>query len=211
MHRFILAAALALSAIPMANAATYGPYQDAQATVGPFTDPTGGSGPTSIVIIIDSRLRDFTDHIEINIPWFTTAHVLGVAYVQTSASDPNVAEVTTIYGHDLNPPHQGPSTQPSMAATGFDPINPEVLAAANETFISPSNIVYDAHSIQARTLADLPGLFSDPVDLSPFSGDPSGIFYVFQTTLPASVIPEPASLGLLSLGAVALLRRRRHV
>ena len=131
-------------------------------------------------------------------------HVIGLMYKTWSdASRTGHAEITTIYGADPDP-----ASPTSMSILGFAP--GDLIGVEEETMIGASGTEYAAHTSLTSTVGDLSTLLPG-FDLSPFGGDPNDIVYVFQTTMPLSdmTTPEPATLSLLALGGLAMLRRRK--
>jgi hypothetical protein len=88
------------------------------------------------------------------------------------------------------------------------------------TDASGSGSVYpyksDSVVLAAEQAANAAGILPGPVDITGYVDvyNPSGTsptYEIYPTSITASAVaPEPASLGVLSLGAVALLKRRRR-
>ena len=172
---------------------TSGPYQGPYETVSSYQ-----------VTLTDSASVLTSD----NDPTGTWRSTLGVSYLTYDNSSTTANLVfTTIYGIDSNP-----TTPGAMAMTGYSPSAPPVTVSG-ESVLGADGLVYNAGaSFNPFTpIADLASVLGTGFDLSPFQGDTTGSVYVFQTSLPESALPEPASLSLLGLGAVALVSRRRKV
>jgi hypothetical protein len=196
-------------------AVTDGPYVDLKTTIVPpvpengiiitihYPQDTYYYDP-KINRIIKDRSR-FWIEVHWDLAWtYAPRDVIGMGYTSWSdESRTGSAEITTIYGADPSPELAG-----SMSVVGFAP--GDLIGVDNEEMIGASGAVYPAHASLVSTIGDLPTLLPD-FDLSPFSGDPNGIVYVFQTTVPLSdmEIPEPTTMTLLGFGGAWLVCRRR--
>jgi hypothetical protein len=197
-------------------------------TEGPFVDYRGGvtasPPPGARFVIIDTdtmfvrRGRLFKDHLTIGVDdegpfleWQSwLARLAGVGYVTAQTpDDTGTLLVTTVYGAEQIPP------RPELMMTGFpaDPAFDQTVSFMGEVFVGASGTTYPGTPLLPLTVAELPARFPD-FDLALFAGaDPASRVFAFQTTIPASdleVIPEPATLMLLSVGGLAVLRRKRR-
>ncbi|MEI8194468.1 MAG: PEP-CTERM sorting domain-containing protein [Phycisphaerae bacterium] len=167
---------------------TAGPYQGPYETVSSYQ-----------VTLTDSMSVLTSD----NDPTGTWRSTVGVSYLTYDMSSTTADLLfTTIYGIDSNP-----TLADAVAMTGYSMSGPP-LTMSGESVLGADGIVYHASVSQLTPIADLASFLGSGFDLSPFGGDTSMGVYLFQTSIPVSAVPEPASLSLLALGAVALLRRR---
>ena len=168
---------------------------------GPLQDVlTPGTSSSNFYISIHSEFDSITD--DITISWNRAVTATAAGYVQTT-SDPSTYLVTTIYGDELS--------QAPLLIGGMNPGAPDFVMAGGEHIHGSDGLVYSSGNGTPMSFGQMTGL---GLDLSPFNpGDP-GVFDVFQTLVPASAlagVPEPASLGVLTVGAGLLsLRRRRR-
>ncbi len=194
LHLILLAICLISGTAAAATADTVGPFLD-------FDEPVSISATLTINTHFTWPI-DIYDEIIIIVNLATDVRAL--AYVTFDAPGfEDDALVTTIYGKPVAPAVSG------LETTGFDPVSPEITPLSGETIFGDSGTAYLSHFATGPTaLSSLPTLFPD-LDLSAFQGDSSSIVYAFQTSMPVSEIPEPATLSLLALGGLALIRRRK--
>lgn len=178
-------------------------------TVGPFLDFDEPVEPAGFYWHWDTEFTNIwgdTIKDSITISCSAPVHVHGLAYVTLGALGfEDDALVTTIYGKALDP------AVPGLETTGFNPLSPEITPISGETIFGASGTAYQSFFATGPTaLSSLPFLFPD-LDLSSFQGDPLSVVYAFQTSMPASEIPEPATMTLLVIvGSFAMLRRKRQ-
>ena len=81
--------------------------------------------------------------------------------------------------------------------------------------IGATGTAYVAPAATPLTLSELPSVLVSGVDLSPFAGDPAGVFYVYQIDFPAAelltALPEPGSALLLAAGLALLASSARRM
>ncbi len=211
----VLAVCLALIASAAHGSVIDGPFLDLKATLDPPPNPQNG-----IIIIfhfpqdtynynpkINRIVKDRTRFwIEYDFSFgvvLPSKDVIGLAY-QTWSDDSRtgMAEITTIYGLDPNP-----ASPDTLSIMGIAP--DEAMGVEEERMIGVSGIEYTPHSSFVSTVGDLPTLLPG-YDLSPFTGDPDNVVYVFKTMMPLSDmdVPEPASACILVAAGWVMLRRR---
>ena len=198
--------------ITPAKAATFGPVPDGFQIV-----------PTPMTVTIESFLG-----LQLGIPWDGSVRI-GISDNHTFTFNVPVPTILFSYVNiDITEPQPlslndnlrltdiaalalgGPN---DLIGTGFDPNNPQVVPASAEVFIgnaSGANYICDVNLV--TTLGNLASLLPG-YDLSGFSGDPNGLVYVSQATMPlwdAIPVPEPSSGLLVSLFGLALLAQARR-
>lgn len=203
--RFSLAAVLVFAGLGVSStgAATIGPILDYRDAVGPGTP----GNPASLTIIINTKFWRITDRIIIDIPALATdaIHIAGVGFVSPT-SNPGQSRVTTVYGVDANPASSG------LSLDGLSASAPEfALGAGGNEVITAGGAFYQASSPLWSTRN---GLGNNPLysgfDFSSFGGASDSQFLVFDTIVPTADVPEPASLGLLALGGIVMMRRGKR-
>ena len=116
--------------------------------------------------------------------------------------------MTTIYGRDTNP-----TTPGALGLAGYNTADAFPFLSG-EHIIGPSGTTYTAGTNvpQFVRVSDLPSLLGPSADLSIFSGLSGFSVLVFQTQMPfqEALMPEPASLSFIGMGATACLTRRRR-
>ncbi len=198
-----------------ANAAvTDGPFLDLKATLDPPPNPDAGIIITihypqdtyhynpDINRIVKDRTRFWIEYEFTFGVVFPSKDVIGLAYhTWSDNSRTGFAEITTIYGLDPNA-----SSPDSLSIMGIAP--GETMGVEDERMIGASGTEYLAHTSLVSAVGDLPTLLPD-FDLSPFTGDPNNLVFVFQTTMPLDDmdVPEPGMIALLIPAGLVLLRR----
>ena len=199
-----------LFALPCtAGMLTFGPYPDFAGWVNQtssITLPTVFDA--TIQIPLDDSIHiSLTDRITVRVT--KSVSVFVPSYVRIKiVGDPEIEDPLSffdIYAQDLDP------ANPGTNLTGFSATNPELIPLSSEMFIGLSGTEYPA-PVQALFLGDLPALLPD-FDLSAFAGgNPNSIVFIGgpgQVPAADAIVPEPATLGLLLIGGLALLRPRR--
>ncbi len=209
MRTVVLAAGLTLlPALPsMAGVLVFGPYPDFQGyedvttyTYIPTQYTTTYHIPydgTVTITITDLTTVAVTQKVAVYVPSYVRIKIFGDPIIEDPLS------FFDIYAQDLDPGN------PGTRLTGFNASSPELVPLSNETFFGVSGTAYSA-PMQTVLVADLATLLPD-FDLSAFAGaDPGSIVYVAgPANIPLADVPEPASLTLLAMGALAVIRRRR--
>ena len=185
-------------------------YVDFRTTIpiAPFFHDTGFAGPTvgpsGGCPAEFENCGEILDSIFVVNPALRAVPAVGFAFEQLTGG--YQADITTIYGHDLNP------SGSDIVAGGFDAAQPELLFT-DEKFIGLTQ-EYLATPLGTISLNELAANFPG-FDLSPFdsavSAEPSSIVYAFRTTVDLSdfaVIPEPSSVVSAVLGLTVLLGYR---
>jgi len=198
---------LALGAQP-AQAAIIGPFPDFVGTVTASASVTINTRfAATIPIPFDGTFRiNIRDRISasvsVTIPLYAASYLV-VASTSTQPFNPNTDNITITDVYALNTNPTGDPNTPSL--TGFNAANPQFTPLGPEQFIGNSGTVYTGTGM-TTTLANLATVLPG-YNLSAFSGDPTSIVYVEQTTLPAidAAVPEPGSLTLLGAGMVGLV------
>jgi len=208
MQVLFLAVALALLFPLAATAGTL--------TFGPYSDFAGWEEVTSFVVVP----TEYTASIHIPYDGNVNIHIYDAISVRVTKrvavyvpsyvrikifGDPQIEDPLSffdIYAQDLDP------ESPGTVLSGFNPTAPELIPLSAETFFGASGTQYYA-PVQAVYVGDLASVVPD-FDLSAFSqGNPNSIVYLAGPGLiPLADTPEPATLSLLALGGLALLRRR---
>ncbi len=144
--------------------------------------------------------------------------MIGIGYLSSSSGQFDSGNVvfTSIFGISAAAiaapyPDNPWSPLPLPANTGTSLGHEEPRLIGPYTVFGASGTAYAAGTALQLRLADLPAVLGSDFDLTPFAGNPSGVFYVFQAEIPASellsAVPEPGS-ALLLAGGLALLARR---
>ncbi|MCY2929831.1 MAG: PEP-CTERM sorting domain-containing protein [Planctomycetota bacterium] len=205
---FLAVAVTSLFALPCtAGTITFGPYPDFAGWVyqtSSITLPT--MFDATVHIPLDGTIHiTVPDRITVRVtravPVFVPSYVRIKIFGDPQIEDP--LSFFDIYAQDLDP------VNPGTRLTGFNATNPELIPLTAETFIGVSGTEYPA-PVQAVYLADLPFVVPD-FDLSAFAGgSPTSIVYLAGPgNIPLRDVPEPTTLGLLVLGGLAVMRRKR--
>jgi hypothetical protein len=197
-----------LFAMPCAaGTITFGPFPD---FAGWLTQTTSVTVPTvtnaTVQIPGDGAIHiSITDRMTVRVTTLVPIYVPSYVRIKI-VGDPQIEDPLSffdIWAQDLDP------ANPGVHLTGFNATSPELIPLSAETFIGVSGTQYPA-PVQAVYVGDLPSIVPD-FDLSAFSGaNPSSIVYLAGPgNIPLADVPEPATLTLLAVGGVAVIRRRR--
>ncbi len=211
MRTQVLLAAIAVPlflATPVAaGTITFGPYPDFagwEEVTSSVTIPTEFTATIHIPFdgnitlhIHDWEIVRVTRRVPVYVPTYVRIKIFGDPIIEDPLS------FFDIYAKDLDPDHPGTSL------TGFNAADPELIPLSYERFVGASGTEYPA-PVQALYVGDLPFVVPD-FDLSAFAqADPGSIVYLAGPgNIPLADAPEPATLSLLAVGALALVRRRR--
>jgi len=198
----VLALTLLLAISSLASTIVIGPFPDFAGWVEKSASVTLNTSvkfhiPWDGNISITDKI---TVRVTVRIPVFTPTYVRITTINVNQIVDP--LSFFDIYAYDLDP------LNPGTNLTGFNALDPELVPLSSETFIGVSGTEYSA-PVQEAYLGDLPTMFPD-FNLSAFAnGDPGSIVYVAgPAEIPFADVPEPCTLGLLTLGAWAVMKRQ---
>jgi hypothetical protein len=184
-----------LSTLPAAGAQVdFGPFPDFRG----ISELVGGCQVIPTRTDVDSLNIHIRDRIELCFG-ATKVPLIDLTYIHLTNLSLNGVKIVDVWGIDLNP------NGSAFAETGFNPSTPEAVPNSNEDFFGISGTDYPANFSATTSLAGLPTVMSSlglSTDLSPFSGNPNSILYVFSADLPLSdaTTPEPGSFSTTIIG-----------
>jgi hypothetical protein len=216
-------ASAAVSTIAQVTAAGAGTYE-IQGTVAAVLNVAS----TTESFVITDAAGDSIDFTATNAPYqggaelTTTNFALDAAVVPGTAPAPITIDVSELTAGATSGGF--PLSEELVTLDGVSFGATTTTLANNTTYTitdaSGSGSVYpyksDSVVLAAEQAANAAGILPGPVDITGYVDvyNPSGTsptYEIYPTSITASAVaPEPASLGVLSLGAVALLKRRRR-
>jgi len=221
-----LLAAIALCAANVASALTLGPSLSLDRVVA-LSDPSPLYAIAWTAPIPGVPLPDLRGQVQISpAPGTPPSRVIGISYLTSDSGqfDRGSVSLTTVFGTTTTPVADPGDCLPKLnpcdptpvlrvSSSGWDCGGCSIKQPNIDPLIwtGSSALVYAASPAVPVTLANLPTALGSGFDLSPFAGDPAGVFLVLRTDLPAaellSAVPEPGSAALLVAGLALLARR----